>query len=153
MRTTEPTVICLFSLACYIPVATAQSHQAIPPSEKNFFIGTPAVWVQPKTPWGDPDLQGIWTNTTTTPFERPDDLKDKVLLSEAERATRDVETAKRVSFDNPARAGDPGAYNEFWMERGRLLAQTSLVIDPPDGCCLDLSLRVRSGLTAVQLPP
>ena len=30
-------------------------------------------WMSPKTSWGDPDLQGIWTNTTTTPLERPDD--------------------------------------------------------------------------------
>jgi len=86
-----------------------------------------------KTAWGDPDLQGIWTNTTTTSFERPDDLKDKAQLTEAERAKRDVETAKRVSFDNPVSAGNPGAYNEFWMERGRLTHQTSLVVDPPDG--------------------
>ena len=87
----------------------------------------------PKTAWGDPDVQGIWTNTTTTPFERPDDLKGKALLTEAERATRDVETAKKVSFDNPDTAGATGAYNEFWMERGRLTNQTSLVVDPADG--------------------
>jgi hypothetical protein len=30
------------------------------PTESNFFIATPPGWVQPKTPWGDPDLQGIW---------------------------------------------------------------------------------------------
>jgi len=86
-----------------------------------------------RTAWGTPDLQGIWTNTTTTPFERPDDLAGKAVLTEAERASRDTELAKRLSFDNPVSAGNPGAYNEFWMDRGRLTNQTSLVIEPPDG--------------------
>ena len=41
-----------------------------------------------KTPWGHPDLQGIWTNTTTTPLERPNDLAGKEVLTEEERAIR-----------------------------------------------------------------
>jgi hypothetical protein len=86
----------------------------------------------PKTAWGHPDLQGFWTNTTTTPLERPSDLTDAVLTDEALKK-RDAEVAARVSFDRPSRQGDPGAYNEFWMERGRLNQRTSLVIDPPDG--------------------
>ena len=86
----------------------------------------------PKTAWGHPDLQGLWTNTTTTPLERPADLADKAVLSEAERGKRDAEVAERVSFDRRS-AGNVGAYNEFWMERGALNNRTSLVIDPPDG--------------------
>src|ERR1700754_223295 len=92
-----------------------------------------ARYTSPKTAWGDPDLQGIWTNTTTTPFERPADLAGKTVLTEAERAARDVELAKRLSADNPTAAGNPGTYNEFWMDRGKLSNQTSLVIDPADG--------------------
>ena len=88
----------------------------------------------PRTAWGDPDLQGIWTNTTTTTLERPDDLAGKPVLTDEEWKKRDVETAARVSFDRaPTGRGNPGAYNEFWMERGRLNNRTSLVIDPPDG--------------------
>jgi hypothetical protein len=90
-------------------------------------------WTAAKTPWGDPDLQGTWTNTTTTPFERPADLQGKEVLTDAELETRDREVAARVSFDNKPRPGNPGGYNEFWVERGRLSKQTSLVIDPPDG--------------------
>ena len=86
----------------------------------------------PRTPWGDPDLQGLWTNTTTTPMERPDDLADKEALSSEELAVRDAEVAEAVSFDNIS-DGNVGAYNEFWVERGALITQTSLIVDPPDG--------------------
>ena len=86
----------------------------------------------PRTPWGDPDLQGLWTNTTTTPMERPDDLADRESLSSEELAVRDAEVAEAVSFDNIS-DGNVGAYNEFWVERGALITQTSLIVDPPDG--------------------
>jgi hypothetical protein len=85
-----------------------------------------------RTPWGDPDLQGLWTNTTTTPMERPDDLSGQDTLSSEERAARDTEVAEAVSFDNISE-GNVGAYNEFWVERGALITQTSLIIDPPTG--------------------
>ena len=87
----------------------------------------------PRTPWGHPDLQGVWTNSTTTPLERPADLADKAVLTEEERRVRDAEVASRVSFDRAGSLPGVGAYNEFWMERGALNHRTSLVIDPPDG--------------------
>ena len=87
----------------------------------------------PRTPWGHPDLQGVWTNSTTTPLERPADLADKPVLTEEERRTRDADVASRVSFDRAGTLPGVGAYNEFWMERGALNHRTSLVIDPPDG--------------------
>jgi hypothetical protein len=98
------------------------------------------VWLAPastnaqtlNTPWGDPDLQGEWTNTTTTPLQRPADLSDQETLTAEELAVRDPEVAAAVSFDNPT-PGDVGGYNEFWVERGSLLTQTSLIVDPPDG--------------------
>jgi hypothetical protein len=92
------------------------------------------VTAPPKTPWGDPDLQGIWSNTTTTPFERPADAADKTHLTEAERETQSKEVAARLDQDKPsAQAGAVVAYNEFWYERGTLTNRTSLIVDPPDG--------------------
>lgn len=85
-----------------------------------------------RTAWGDPDLQGIWTNTTTTPLERPEDLAGKAVFTPEEFATRNAEVAEASSLDNRPR-NETGAYNEFWMERGVLNLRTSLVIDPPDG--------------------
>jgi hypothetical protein len=86
-----------------------------------------------RTAWGDPDLQGIWTNTTTTPLERPKELEGKQVLTDEEWAQRDRQVAASVSFDNAPRAGSPGGYNEFWVERGKLSKRTSLIVDPPDG--------------------
>jgi hypothetical protein len=86
----------------------------------------------PRTPWGHPDLQGVWTNTTTTPFERPKELAGKQVLTADEQRELDRQTAARVSLDNVPRS-NVGAYNEFWVERGKLSNQTSLVVDPPDG--------------------
>ena len=79
-------------------------------------------------PWGDPDLQGTWTNTTTTPLERPAALAGKDVLSAEERAAIDEENAPGIDA-----AIGVGAYNNFWMERGYVYEQTSLVVDPPDG--------------------
>src|SRR3977135_886284 len=45
-----------------------------------------AKWEQPHTPWGDPDLQGIWNNVTATPLQRPDEFKDRAVLTKEEAA-------------------------------------------------------------------
>jgi hypothetical protein len=86
-----------------------------------------------RTAWGDPDIQGIWSNTTTTPMERPRDQGDKTVLSEDEREAQARQVAERLNQDKPGTAGSVVPYNEFWYERGTLNTRTSLVIDPPDG--------------------
>ena len=83
------------------------------------------------TPDGQPNLQGLWTNSTTTPLERPANVDDKAVYSEEEVAAIDAANVGRN--DRPPPAGDPGTYNDFWWERGTALSRTSLVIDPPDG--------------------
>ena len=85
----------------------------------------------PRTPWGDPDLQGTWTNTTTTPLERPVDLGDQELYTEEERVELDETAHPYVDREPPP--GCTGAYNSFWFEAGRRSRRTSLVVDPPDG--------------------
>ena len=87
----------------------------------------------PRTPWGDPDLQGMWTNATATPLERPKELEGKQVLTDEELAKRDPQVAQENSTDNAPPAGNPGSHNEFWRERGKLGKRTSLLVDPPDG--------------------
>ena len=88
----------------------------------------------PRTPWGDPDLQGLWTNTTTTPLERPDDVAPGAVLSAEERAARDAAgDVSREARGIEAGTGETGSYNNFWVERGVRMERTSLIIDPPDG--------------------
>ena len=91
----------------------------------------------PKTPWGDPDLQGIWLNATITPLERPVGL-DKAVLTDAEAATIEKETlARRAAAESaPARPNDVGSYNDAWFDQGTKVVstrQTSLVIEPATG--------------------
>ena len=89
------------------------------------------------TPWGDPDLQGNWSNQTPVPLERPAALANKPFFTAAEAA--DVErnalatVLKNVAADIPT----SGEFNEVWLEseKGRVHRNrsTSLIIDPPDG--------------------
>ncbi len=83
-----------------------------------------------------PDLQGVWTNATLTPLERPVALGTKAFLTEAEAAQLEQPAASRRDATDRPRAGDVGNYNQFWMDSGtRVLGsrQTSLVVDPPNG--------------------
>ena len=87
------------------------------------------------TAWGDPDLQGIWTNVTITPLQRPRQFEGKEVLTEEEAAAFEQVTAES-RVDRPPREGDPGTYNQHWFDRGTKVAEnrrTSLIIDPPDG--------------------
>jgi hypothetical protein len=83
-----------------------------------------------RTPWGDPDLQGIWTNNTATPFERPAALAGRERLTDAEVAELAAQDRKRSEQNNPGSISGP----EHWYEHlGVRSKQTSLVVDPPDG--------------------
>jgi hypothetical protein len=92
-----------------------------------------------RTSWGHPDLQGIWSAATITPFERPAELAGKEFLTKAEADAferRTFETSNRDRRDGGADADVARAYNEFWWDRGSKVVpsrRTSLVIDPPDG--------------------
>jgi hypothetical protein len=89
----------------------------------------------PRTPWGDPDLQGLYNNGTMVPMERPAALANKPFWTEAEAA--DVEKngmatlLKAVAIEVKV----SGELNEIWLEPGKMLRNrnTSMVIDPPDG--------------------
>ena len=94
-------------------------------------------WTHPRTKWGDPDLQGLWTNETITPFERPENMADKKFLSAEEAAEIENRTAqRRAAADGTSPPGSVGAYNQVWMDSGTKFLpgnQTSLVVDPPNG--------------------
>ena len=94
----------------------------------------------PHTPWGDPDLQGVWNDATSTPLARPGGVSDKQVLTDEEAADFQRELAYNLTRDR--RDGGPQvdvnrAYNEHWMDARRLTItkdhRTSLIIDPPDG--------------------
>jgi hypothetical protein len=99
----------------------------------------PKSWTPPRTADGQPDLQGVWTNSTLTPLERPAEFAGKPFFTEAEAAQYEKQLAEANNSDR--RDGGAGidvgrAYNNFWFERGTKVVpsrRTSLIIDPPDG--------------------
>ena len=109
-----------------------------------------AAQTAPQTPWGHPDLQGVWDYRTLTPLQRPEESGDKEFLTEEEAATLERRTLDREAelLNRPAsrtRAGANvdvgedgalGAYNNLWLDRGTTAIgtrRTSLIVDPPDG--------------------
>jgi hypothetical protein len=89
------------------------------------------TWSAPRTPWGDPDLQGIWKTSGATPLERPAAYAGRERLTDEElNALRQQD---RDREEGPPRAGDPGTYNRFWTDTGAPTNRTSLLVDPPDG--------------------
>src|SRR5437899_2371945 len=69
----------------------------------------------PRTPWGEPDIQGIWDFATITPLERPKELAGKEFLTEEEAVEQEAQAAQR-RVDRPPRQGDTGSYNQFWFD-------------------------------------
>ena len=92
-----------------------------------------------ETPWGDPDLQGVWGSSGATPMERPDEYQGRETLSDEEVAQIRGETAARndqllrADAQRTQAGGNVGAYNNFWMERGARSNRTSMIVEPPDG--------------------
>jgi len=118
-----------------ITAALAAFAQDGPKKPSAKAAGAANHWVAPRTSWGDPDLQGIWNNSTITELERPRDLSGKEVLAEDEAAAVERKAAQS-RVDRPPAAGDPGTYNQFWFDRGTKVVptkRTSLIVDPPDG--------------------
>jgi hypothetical protein len=91
----------------------------------------------PRTPWGEPDLQGIWTNEFDTPLQRAARYGTREFFTEEERSALDEERLKLLGRDRRVERGTEldvaGAYNSVFMSMKRTGRRTSLIVDPPDG--------------------
>ena len=94
----------------------------------------------PRLPDGHPDLQGVWSTATVTPFERPREFADKEFMTEAEAAAFEKATVARLNVDQRLGKGTDAdvtlAYNDAWWDRGTRVVptrRTSLIVDPPEG--------------------
>jgi len=139
MRTTVLAVASVFSL---LGLAEAQpttpaSTRARTSSTVAEAAGARAATNAPLlTPWGEPDLQGVWTGSTLTPLERPAALAGKEFLTEAEAAAMQRRATERRLVETAPAAGDPGTYNQIWFDPASTVVptrRTSLIVDPPDG--------------------
>jgi hypothetical protein len=120
---------------------------AVVSSQGQSSSGTP--YSPPRTPWGDPDLQGIWpgTDSVGVPFERPERFGTRLFLTDAELKEREQQAAKQEELDvldfdlqkPPAEIvalGDVGGVTSpppHWLERGVPSRQSSLIVQPTNG--------------------
>ena len=135
-------LVCISALVAMAALALGQTQAKAAPAAKK----APATtsWTQPKTPWGDPDLQGTWTGDDCigTPLQRPVNLGDRLYYTEQELAQRQSNIEKQQQTDlvetvatQDVNTGPP----PHWVERARRpCKQTSLIIDPANGRMPDL---------------
>jgi hypothetical protein len=96
-------------------------------------------WTAPRTPNGQPDLEGVWDAASMTPLERPVELGNKEFYTPEEAAAYERKRAQDLNRDRRDGSAETDlgrAYNEAWFDRGAHLAsdhRTSRVIDPPNG--------------------
>ena len=128
MRSHQRTI--LLTLAIVIAAALSrpagQRPDAREPAERG--------WTHPRTPWGDPDLEGVWTtdDNFAIPLERPVEVADKVFLDGKE--LEEALGARARTIDTVATGGAVGAGPPHWYENLTARSRrSSLIIDPPDG--------------------
>jgi hypothetical protein len=126
------------SMGCRVLIATMAAAVVLAstspvPAQTQGQKRAPAV---AKTPWGDPDLQGVWTSdsNSTVPFERPDSLAGKAVLEGDELVQVQQEREQSRARTAPVAGGITGAGPVHWYEHfGAKSARTSLVVSPADG--------------------
>jgi hypothetical protein len=142
------------ALAAAAAVAgSAVAQQAESAAQADAAKLTPENWAVPRLQDGHPDLQGIWTNKSVTPFERPVDLGTKEFFTPeeakqfmakmVERGDRDIRTDDVRDVLN--------AYNGFWWDSGTKVLpnmRTSIVTDPPNGRIPPLTAERQAQLAA-----
>jgi hypothetical protein len=94
-------------------------------------------YVPPRTPWGDPDLQGMWPGNAGVPMQRPVEFGERATLTDEEFARREAQARAQAAADAElyARSGERAGTGppSHWGERGIPTRQTSLIVDPPNG--------------------
>jgi hypothetical protein len=127
----------LFAASGLLAALTAGVPVAAQTSAKSAATENGSAFTPPKTPWGDPDLQGIWPGNMGVPMQRPKNLGDRTTLTDEEYSKRVEQAQRAAAADNEERAPKDARVGigppSYWTERGKPTRQASLIIDPPDG--------------------
>jgi hypothetical protein len=95
------------------------------------------AYTPPKTPWGDPDLQGIWPGNMGVPMQRPATFGERATLTEDEFAKKQEQAKRQAQADSESSAASDTKVGigppSYWTERGKPTKQASLIVDPPNG--------------------
>lgn len=93
-------------------------------------------WTPPRTADGQPEIQGMWSNASIIPLERPAELQGKQFFTPEELEAWEARVFVRTIRDKQPAPGSVGTYNDFWWDRDSRRAlnlRTSLIVDPADG--------------------
>ena len=141
-------LIVAFTSATAAVVAQGPQRGATEPSSLAKLVPQPAPgFVQPKTPWGDPDLQGFWPGVEMVgvPLQRPARFGTRNVLTDEEFAQRakDIKAEEEslvaeidvftADVTTPCAIRCPTSPQPHWQETGKPSRQASLIVDPPDG--------------------
>jgi hypothetical protein len=90
-------------------------------------------YTPPRTAWGDPSIEGVYTFATETPLQRPAALGDKDTYTPEE--LRKLEQQTKEKHDENITGNEHFSYNALWFvgDQGRPTGRTSLIVDPPNG--------------------
>jgi hypothetical protein len=154
---------CSFFLAALTALVSLAQGQVAPHSAAEKDKAVKPAWKAPRTPDGQPDLQGVWANNTATPMERPKELAGRAFLSDDEVAAMKKKAAELYNGKGDAAFGDTifqtvfasikgtgaasgphikaanefdggtGDYSSEWIVAREWDNRTSLITDPPDG--------------------
>ncbi len=120
-----------------ITVAIAAAAVSVGIANSGTSAETPASSAALKTAWGDPDLQGIWTDETATPLQRPEKYANQEFFTEAQRSEIDRQRSALPGRDKRGARGSEldvsGAYNAEFNSVKRTGKRTSMIADPRDG--------------------
>jgi hypothetical protein len=127
--------VILLALVFFRPVQVTVAQEGPVPSAKPQVA--PSTSAPLKTPWGEPDLQGIWMDESDTPLQRSPKYANQEFFTEAQRAELDKERAALLGRDKRVERGTEldvaGAYNAAFMSIKHTGVRTSLIVDPPNG--------------------
>jgi hypothetical protein len=125
-----------------VAIATAVAGALVSVPVTRASAQAPAASVMPPapalaTPWGEPDLQGIWTDETDTPLQRSSKYASQEFFTAAQRAELDRERSALLRRDRRVERGTEldvaGAYNALFFSQKRTGARTSMIVDPANG--------------------
>src|SRR5258708_6849143 len=130
--------IVLVSIALFLsPTQPTAQDNAQDKTSTTASVKASAASQVPVTPWGEPDLQGIWTVEFDTPLQRPAKYANQEFFSQAQREELDKERSALLGRDKRVQRGTEldvaGAYNAVFMSKKRTGARTSLIVEPPNG--------------------